>query len=122
MPLRWYFFVVGPAAAVALLWLLSASMEPTPSPVRSPLHASAQSKAAPGGRVTAHDASASAKTTTGAGNAASTASNAGSRSIAAAPAAAPASVPAPAAAAPAAAAPAAEAPAAANVATDAVGS
>jgi len=116
MPLRWYFFVIGPAVAVALLWLLSASMEPTPSPVRSPLHASAQSKALPGARVNAHDASASAKTTTGTGNAASTAGsgNAGSRSIAATPAAAP--VPA----APAQAA--APASAAANVATDGVGS
>src|SRR5262245_12779334 len=90
MPLRWYFFVIGPAVAVALLWLIGASLDPGPSPVRSPLHASAQSKPVAG---------ASAKTTTGVGNAAgaATSSNAGSRSTAAAPAAgsAPASAPAP---------------------------
>lgn len=110
MPLRWYFFVIGPAVAVALLWLIGASLEPAPSPVRSPLHASAQSKPAAAGRVNAADASAGAKTTSGGGNAISAAAagnassgSADNHSMAAAPAAA-------------------SGPAAANVATDAVGS
>src|SRR5262245_37188183 len=85
MPLRWYFFVIGPAVAVALLWLIGASLDPAPS-VRSPLHASGQSKPAAG---------TTAKTTTGTGNATGAASSgsAGNRSVATAPA--PAATPAP---------------------------